>query len=47
MTKKRKRPSRRRVFWAWPAHLREGRIIYLDHKKFVRTGMVRIRITVL
>lgn len=43
---KRRRTSRRRVFWAWPNHIREGRILYLDPRK-ISNGMVRVRVTVL
>lgn len=36
-----------RRFWAWPNHLNEGRIIYLDHKRISkgreRVALVRIR----
>jgi hypothetical protein len=34
-------------FWAWPNHLNEGRIVYLDHKRVSkgreRVALVRIR----
>jgi hypothetical protein len=46
MPKKRKRASRRRTFWTWPAHLREGRILHLDRKKY-SPGMVRVRVMIL
>lgn len=36
-----------RRFWAWPAHLNEGRIVYIDHKRISkgreRVALVRIR----
>ena len=36
-----------RRFWAWPNHLNEGRIVYLDHKRISkgreRVALVRIR----
>lgn len=43
-TRRKKRPSRRRLFWAWPSHLSEGVILYLDRKKYGR-AMVRVRVT--
>lgn len=38
-----RRTSRRRMFWAFPDHIREGLMLYLDSKKL--PGMVRVRVT--
>lgn len=42
------RISTRRTFWAWPAHLRDGRMLCLWAKKRRQDSeMVRVRLTVL
>lgn len=38
--------STRRTFWAWPSHLRDGRLVMLDYKRKGR-AMVRVRVTIL
>jgi len=48
--KRKKRPSRRRVYWAWKSHLEEGSSTFLwakDIFKDIDRDRVRVRITIL
>lgn len=35
----------RKLYWAWPAHLKEGLTVYCDRNRF-GAGMVRVRVEV-
>lgn len=49
MPRKRKRASRRTVYWAWPSHLESGRMMLLETKRQPNVNcarpMVRVRVT--